>query len=407
MPLIWNARVSHLLGDNFAVAKKILSAQTKKLTKEQMGMIDNVFSEQVKMGIIQKVNNVDKIINSGIPYSYLAHMPVFRLDKPSSPCRVVFLSNLNGKGASIISHNQAMLAGPPLNRKLTTALLSLRFNKFILCFDLKKAFLQIELDESDQNRLLFLWYNNINEDDYSLVTYKNVRLSFGLRCSPTILMLALHKILRIDLDNDDEDTIELKKQIYHLMYVDNGAVSANSQLELRKKFCKLSSIFNPYCFELQQYVTNDSQLQVAIDKKEGTETEIESKILGVIWNRKSDCLTTKPVKLNNAAESKRQILRSIAENFDPEGYNLPVLNRARLYMHRLQLMTSLGWDTKINIELQKEWVKICNQANGGKSLEVPRYVGEMGMFMISLHSQTAVKIYMELSYTCIIKLKIL
>ena len=377
MPLIWNARVSHLLGDNFALAKRILASQIKKLDSKQIGMINDVFLEQINMGIIKKVDNIESIIGSGIPYSYLAHMPVFRLDKPSSPCRVVFLSNLNGKGASVISHNQAMLAGPPLNRKLTTALLGLRFNKYVLCFDLKKAFLQIELSEDDQKRLLFLWYKDVTKGDYSLVTYKNVRLSFGLRCSPTILMLGLYKILIIDTDHDDAETKVLKRQIYHLIYVDNGSISCNDPKELVKNFNKLDKIFNPYKFELQQYVTNNTHLQSAIDDKEQVTTEEETKLLGVRWNRLTDNLSTKPMKLNEKANTKRQILKSIAENFDPEGYNLPILNRARLFMHRLQLMSSLGWDTVISDELHKEWVKISNQVNGGKSLDLPRYIGDM------------------------------
>ena len=377
MPLIWNSRVSHLLGNNFGIAKRILNSQLKKLNQEQLIMIDNVFKEQLDMGIIKKVENMDEILDSKKPFSYLAHMPVFRPEKPSSPCRVVFLSNLNGSGASVISHNQAMLAGPPLNRKLTTALLGLRFNKYVLCFDLVKAFLQIELNEEDQRRLLFLWFNDISKGDYSLVTYKNIRLSFGLRCSPTILMLGLYKILMIDTDNDSEDLKNLKKQIYGLIYVDNGGLSGNSFAELKDKYNKLDGIFNPYQFKLQQYVTNNVELQNLIDKKEKVETEIETKLLGVKWNRVTDKLCTKPIKLNDKAINKRQILSSIAANFDPEVYNLPVLNRARLFMHRLQMKVELGWDSVLDNELQREWNRICNQANGGKSLELSRYIGNM------------------------------
>ena len=377
MPLIWNSRVSHLLGNNFGLAKRILESQRKKLTSDQIKMIDNVFLEQINMGIIQEVKNIDDIVSNSNSYSFLAHMPVFRPEKPSSPCRVVFLSNLNAKGSNVISHNQAMLAGPPLNRKLTTALLNLRFNKYVLCFDLKKAFLQIELSPADQHRLLFLWYKDVTNGDYSLVTYKNVRLSFGLRCSPTILMLALYKILMIDTEKDSAEIRALKKQIYSLIYVDNGACTSNDSLDLKNKFEKLDSIFNPYKFELQQFVTNSIELQTAIDKKEGVNTEIDTKLLGVRWDRISDTLATKQIKLNEKAASKRQILKSIAENFDPEGYNLPVLNRARLFMHRLQLKSELGWDSILGSELLQEWRRISVQANGGESLKVPRYLGKM------------------------------
>ena len=55
MPLIWNTRVSHLLGNNYAVAQRILKFQTKKLDSEKLSMIDNVFQEQLKLGIIEEV----------------------------------------------------------------------------------------------------------------------------------------------------------------------------------------------------------------------------------------------------------------------------------------------------------------------------------------------------------------
>ena len=376
MPLIWNTRVSHLLGDNFALSKRILESQIKKLDFEKNNMINNVFLEQLKLGIIEPVNDILKITTSGTPYSYLAHMLIFRLEKISSPCGVVFLSNLNGKGEGIISHNQAMLAGPPLNRKLTTALLGLRFNKFLLCFDLKKAFLQILLNESDQHRLLFLWFKDVTKGDYTLVTYKNVRLSFGLRCSPTILMLGLYKILMIDTAEDDEELKDLKRQIYHLIYMDNGAITANSLSELEYKFKQLNKIFNPYQFELQQFVTNHNTLQKAIDESEEIETENTTKLLGVCWDRVSDKLSIKPMKLNELANTKRQCLKTIAENFDPDGYNLPVLNRARLFMHRLQIYQQLGWDTKLGTKLKREWNNICKQTNNGES-SLPRYIGDM------------------------------
>ena len=378
MPILWNTKVVHLLGNNYNLAKRILLSQFKKFqdSPDKLKMIDRVFKEQLEMGIIERVPSPETIPETYPGFSYLAHMPIFRPEKVSSPCRVVFLSNLNGKGASIISHNQAMLSGPSLNRKLSTALLSLRFNKFLLCFDLKKAFLQIELNEIDQFRLLFLWFHNIDKGDYSLVTYKNVRLSFGLRCSPTILMLALYHILIIDTDDDSLDLVSLKRQIYHLIYMDNGAISANSVQKLHEKYNQLNSIFNPYCFELQQFVTNDDQLQNRLDSQseEGSTPEVV-KLLGIKWDRTKDLLFTNSIRLNIDAKTKRQILKSIAEHFDPYGFNLPILNRARLFLHELQMDKSIGWDTILNHDRLHEWQLIAKQVNNSKPLEIPRLVG--------------------------------
>ena len=94
-------------------------------------------------------------------HSFMPFMGVFKPERDTTKCRVVFLSNLyekNSKSPTAVSHNMAIFPGPSLNQKLASALLQLRFGMFLLCFDLEKAFNQIALMENDQNRLLFLWY---------------------------------------------------------------------------------------------------------------------------------------------------------------------------------------------------------------------------------------------------------
>ena len=58
-----------------------------------------------------------------------------------------------------------------------------------------------------------------------------MRLSFGLKCSPALLMLALYKILIPDAGNDDE-FLEIKKKLYHNFYMDNGGFTINNLDEL-------------------------------------------------------------------------------------------------------------------------------------------------------------------------------
>ena len=62
------------------------------------------------------------------------------------------LSEKSKDNSPTISHNHAMYAGPCVNQKLSSALMQLRFVPKVLIFDLKKAFLQIGLNESDLNK---------------------------------------------------------------------------------------------------------------------------------------------------------------------------------------------------------------------------------------------------------------
>ena len=106
-----------------------------------------------------------------------------------------------------------MYPGPCLNQKLSTSLLHSRFGEKLFTYDLRKAFNQISLGEEDSNRLLFLWYKDVMKGDLSLIAYRNIRLSFGLRASPAILVLSLYRILCLDCIHECDQIVKLKKTL--------------------------------------------------------------------------------------------------------------------------------------------------------------------------------------------------
>ena len=121
-----------------------------------------------------------------------------------------------------------MFSGPNLNHKLTTALIFLRLESKLVCTDIRKAFCQIDLSTEDQNKLLFVWFRNVENEDYTIQVYRNKRLSFGLRCSPCILMVALYVILMEKVEGEPDTLSQLKRQIYSLSYMDNLAFAGQS-----------------------------------------------------------------------------------------------------------------------------------------------------------------------------------
>ena len=376
MPLPWRTEALHLLESNFKLAENILYSNLKKLQKhnDRLVMIDDVFREQVRTGIIEKVDNLEEVKHSS-EHSFLAHMPIFKLEKSSSKCRIVFLSNLSGtsQNGAALSHNQVMHAGPNLNNKITTAILNLRFGEHILTYDLKKAFNQIALNDCDANKLTFLWFNNVQAGDFSLVAYRNLRLSFGLRPSPTILMLALYKILCLD-EETNVKLKSLKRLMYTLLYMDNGAVTGTAE-EVKWAFDVLPSIFSPYKFELQQFMTDIPSIQESADQLSGEKTPSHVKLLGLQWDRVSDTISAPAIELCSDCKTKREILKSIASQYDVFNFHGPMLNRARLFLHSLQCDSSLGWDDKIDASRLSEWKNIVKQANAAESVQIPRFVG--------------------------------
>jgi len=375
LPLLWNARVKHLLGSNRKLAEAVLKSSMNKLNSEQLQMIDDTFNKQANTGIVERIENLDQYLCDNPSFSFLSHMPIFRPDHESTKVRVVFLSNLCEKSKFVkVSHNQAIHPGPPLNQKISTALIQLRFGKFLLTYDLVKAFNQVALPDSDSDKLLFLWYKDPMRGDFSLIGYRSVRLPFGLRCAPALLMLAMFKLLILDTQPDDADD-QLKKLMYQLLYMDNGAICADNEAELRNMYCRLESIFSEYCFSVQQLHTNDNDLQSKIDLATGDSLANEVKLLGMLWDRNNDLLYSRPISLTSDANTKRKVLQTIAAQYDVHNFNAPLLNRSKIFLHKLQCDDSLGWDDVLPANLLNEWHNITSQANSSPVIKVQRFVG--------------------------------
>ena len=330
------------------------------------------------MGMIEKIDNLDSFLEEHPEHSFLAHMAIFKPERESTKVRVVFLSNLKEMDRSksfTVSHNQAMHPGPCLNSKMSTSLISLRFDKHIFCYDIKKAFQQIALGERDQNKLLFLWFKNVDKSNFEMVAYRNKRLSFGLRTSPAILMLAMFKILVLDAERDEKSVKDFKNLLYHLLYMDNGAFTTNNISELYDAYDRVNDIFLPYKFELQQFVSNNDDLQAKMDSDSSTSTSGEVKLFGLKWDREKDQLSCKKLYLNESASSKRQILQTVASNFDPFNFAGPILNRAKMFLHDLQNNKKLDWDKELSVGQLNEWKNIARQVNLSPVIQIDRFVG--------------------------------
>ena len=377
MPILWDDRNVHLLSKNFNLSKKILMSNLKKLNKqpERLKMIDAVFKEQLDAGVIEKIQDLDEFLETNPESSFLAHMPIFKLNRETTKTRVVYMSNLGEPGSNHLSHNQTIKAGPLLNKKLSTALMQARFDKKLLCFDLVKAFLQIALPISDRNRLCFLWFENVEDGNFNVVGFRSARLSFGLRCSPSILMLALYHILIQDVNDDPPGLVELKRKLYDLIYMDNGSITGNSEEEIDFAYESLAKIFGAYKFEVQDIITNDHAVSAKIKNVLGEDVPIKSKLLGMNWDRVSDELSCCDLFLDPSSVTKRSILSSIAANFDLFGFNIPILNRARLFLHDLQIRKDLAWDDQLSPSEISQWRNIAKQFNNSPKISMSRSFG--------------------------------
>lgn len=378
VPALWDKQAEHLLANNFKLASRILWSTYRKLKNrpEALAQYDEVIQDQIKEGIVEPIPDLDKFLEENPDAAFLPHSAVIRESSATTKCRVVFLSNLCERAGGKKSHNEISFPGANLNQSLFTSLLLLRFDKYLLSFDLRKAFLMIKIRPEDSLRLLFLWFKDVQSGDLEVIGLKFLRLGFGLRFSPSVLVSVLYYILLVNVDNNDLELCAIAKRFYSLLYMDNISYTSSQIEDIIGAYHKSFEIFNPYKFDLQKFLTNVSWIQELEDSKSGEVTESTVDLFGILWDRTNDQFLCRRLSLNSEANTKRKILQSLNSQYDPIGIHLPLLNRAKFFLHALQLDKSLSWDDNIGPDRCKVWSCICKQVNSHDQFSINRRVGE-------------------------------
>lgn len=83
MPLLWNSKISHLLGQNYNLSYTILMSNLKKLKENSkfLQLMDETLKEQENLGIIERIDNLEQFKLDYPKHSFLPHMGIFKLDR--------------------------------------------------------------------------------------------------------------------------------------------------------------------------------------------------------------------------------------------------------------------------------------------------------------------------------------
>ncbi|UYV75783.1 hypothetical protein LAZ67_13001345 [Cordylochernes scorpioides] len=138
------------IADNREVAMKRLEQTTKKLISLNLYEdYDDIFRGWLDDGIIEKVPAEQHDAEA----FYLPHRPVVKLSSGTTPIRPVF--DASSKVYRSPSLNDCLEKGPNLIEMIPNLMLRFRNGKFGVVADIKKAFLQIEVNERDRDYLRF------------------------------------------------------------------------------------------------------------------------------------------------------------------------------------------------------------------------------------------------------------
>ncbi|CAB4006308.1 Hypothetical predicted protein, partial [Paramuricea clavata] len=182
---------------------------TKLPFKPDHEQLPDNFNSTKKNGLIERVPS-HEIAGEVGGVHYLPHRPVVREDKQTTKIRAVFDASCQVNGPSL---NQCLYSGPNLIAKIFDILVRFRLNKIGILADIKQAFLNIAISREHRDFVRFLWYD-LNSKEEKIITYRFLRVVFGLTSSPFLLNATLRHHLSKYVEKENAVVERIREDLY-------------------------------------------------------------------------------------------------------------------------------------------------------------------------------------------------
>lgn len=377
-----------IVSSNYEISRIRLMKTIEKLKCQNLlHDYDKVIQEWLSEGIIEIVSKTE---NKNPNNHYLPHRPVIK-EHSTTKIRPVFDASSHEKDSP--SLNQCLEKGPNLIELVPSALNRFREFEIGVVSDIKKAFFQIGINQSDRDYLRFLWVK-----DGQLITFRHCRVVFGLICSPFLLAAVINLVLiraleRAKADNEACWSIKTIEKLQSSFYVDNCITSVESELEREKFEREARSIMTSGKFDLRGWEsTGDSS---------ANETSL---VLGLLWNKRRDVISINPALVpveSSENVTKREMLSASHRIFDPIGFSSPVTLLPKLLLQELW-SEKIDWDTVIKDKRRDVFISWLKDLPLIKNIEIPRKIGKgiltIHMFCDASGSAYAATVFARVEY---------
>ncbi|XP_065081370.1 uncharacterized protein LOC135703943 [Ochlerotatus camptorhynchus] len=269
--------------------------------------------EYISLGHMVLTPHDDK---NGSTNCYLPHHPVVKQSSTTTKVRVVFDSS--AKTSTGDSLNDALLVGPVLQD-----------DKIAIVADAEKRYRQVLMHRTDRPLQKILWPPSSSG---TVQAYELCTVTYGLAPSS---FLATRTLLQLAEDHGSEYPKE-SKALRKNVYVDDfitGDNTIDGAIQLRTE---LMQLLQKGGVLLRKWCSNSLQVLDGLPPELlGTQSSIKFgpeetiKTLGISWEPEADVFKfDTSIIVNNQTPTKRTILSTIAQLFDPLGIISPVVVQA-------------------------------------------------------------------------------
>lgn len=207
-----------------------------------------MFKEWLDEGIIEEVRE-----SGSDSTHYLPYRPVIKESSLTTKIRPVFDASARERNKP--SLNQCLEKGPNLIELIPSLLIRFRERRLGVVSDIRKAFLQISVNENDRNFLRFLWVDS----DGNEVIFRHKRVVFGVSSSPFLLAATidyhLTESLKTCLVENHRYTADTILRLQKSFYVDNCVTSLSDDVSLKRFIEEASAVMADGKFDLRGWFT--------------------------------------------------------------------------------------------------------------------------------------------------------
>ncbi|XP_059220581.1 uncharacterized protein LOC131995699 [Stomoxys calcitrans] len=373
------------LGSSRFIALGQLARMEQSLSKnsELQTQYNSVLEEYLSLGHMEETTPMEITSNGKYSSYYLPHHAVVRPEHKTTKVRIVF--NASRKSKSGFSLNDVLLTGPTLQTDLISTVLNWRRYKYVFSGDIQKMYRQILVHPKDRpfQRVLYQRTPNDPVKDYQLNT-----VTFGINCAP---FLAIRTLIQLASDSESHSP-KVASILRRETYVDDILSGGYSIDETRDVQIQLMNTLSSAGFPLKKMTANDSQLLDYLSPDDLYDLDFlrldetsSTKTLGIKWNALSDSFSYafNPVQ-TCINPTKRKVLSTVAQLFDPAGWITPIIVKAKILMQHLWLEGS-GWDDTISDDSRHSWEQLLLDFSDINSIRVPRWIRCMPSDHIQIH----------------------
>ncbi|KAF0292593.1 hypothetical protein FJT64_009410 [Amphibalanus amphitrite] len=217
--------------------------------------------------------------------------------------------------------------------------------------DIKAAFHQVAIPESDRRYLQFLWHDQV---------LRFARVPFGLSCSPYMLLKTVSMHVAEYAGTDPE----LCSKIMSGSYMDDICITFKNKKEAQAGIERVGQIFSDARMELHKVRTSG-------------ETSPPSKLLGMLWSTETDYLADVIPDIP-CPSTNSELLSAVAKPFDPLGVLTPWLIGAKIiFQSTWKSLPTLGWDDPLPADAQRQ-VEKWWAGTSKENVPFPRVFAHLG-----------------------------